>query len=394
MNVVDLIVLALVLLAAIRGWRRGVIAQIFELGGGFIGLLAGVTIGGSIARALVHKQGLGLALVSLFFVFLFLSGGQTVGFLIGHRFGGIARNFRMGGIDSGVGAAFGVVVTLVSFWLVGSLLLRGPTRAVARAVRHSAILAFTSSILPDPPDLVASISQYLDTSGFPQVFAGLPPEIGPPVDLPTKEEARKAFEAARDSTVRVVIPACGGIQQGSGWVAATDTVVTNAHVVAGGGTPTIQQQEGESHEGAVVLFDPKTDVAVIHVSGLTGPTLPLEADTLDRGATGATLGYPGDAKGHLEPHPAAVQARYQARGRDIYGKGIVVREIYQLRSPVRQGDSGGPFVLPDGSVGGVVFAASTTDGDTGYALTANEVRDDVRSGSAQSTAVDTGHCTR
>ncbi|MEA2497834.1 MAG: hypothetical protein QOH26_239 [Actinomycetota bacterium] len=393
MNIVDLIVLVLVFLAAMRGWRRGFIAQVFELGGGFLGLIAGVTLGGGLARAIVHEEGIGLALLSLFFVFLFLSAGQTIGFLIGHRFGGIAREFRMGPVDSGLGAGFGIIITIISFWLIGSLLVQGPTREIARAVRHSAILDLTSRILPDPPDLVATISQYLDTSGFPQVFAGLPRDIGPPVKPPSKEEARRAFEAGKDSTVRVLIPACGGIQQGSGWVAAGSTIVTNAHVVAGGDEPTVQELNGEEHPGTIVLFDPRTDVAVLHVQGLSGPPLALTTQEIDRGASGATLGYPGDARGQLEPHGAAVQARYEARGRDIYGDGIVVREILELRAPVRQGDSGGPFVLPDGSVAGVVFAASTTDGDTGYALTADEVRDDVERGSGSTTEVGTGQCT-
>jgi S1-C subfamily serine protease len=394
MNLVDLIVLTLILLAMIRGWRRGFIAQVFELGGGFVGLLLGVRFAGPIATVFMNGEGVGRALLTLFFVFLFLSLGQTAGFLVGHRFGGLARQVRMGGVDSGFGAAFGVVITLVSFWLVGSLLIQGPTRSVAREVRHSTFLRFTSNILPDPPDLLASITKYLDNSGFPQVFAGLPRDTGPPVELPTKAEARRAYLASKDSTVRIVIPACGGIQQGSGWIAADSTVVTNAHVVAGGDGPTVRELEGEDHGGTVVLFDPKTDVAIIHVEGLSGPSLQLETDSLDRGAAGATLGYPGNAEGRLEPHPAAVQARYQARGRDIYGTGIVIREIYELRSPVRQGDSGGPFVLPDGSVAGVVFAASTTDGDTGYALTGNEVRDDVHSGMTATNEVDTGRCAR
>jgi S1-C subfamily serine protease len=394
MNIVDLIVLVLVLLAALRGWRRGLIAQFFELGGGFLGLLAGVRFAGPIASVFMHSEGVGRALLTLFLVFVFLSLGQTAGFLIGHRFGGYARRVRMGGLDSGFGAGFGVVITLVSFWLIGSLLVQGPTRAIARAVRHSTILEWTSGLLPEPPDLLASITKYLDSSGFPQVFAGLPRDIGPPVALPTKAEARKAFEAGKNSTVRVVIPACGGIQQGSGWIASDSTVVTNAHVVAGGSAPTVQELDGGDHQGRVVLFDPKTDLAVIHVDGLSGPSLKLGTTTLDRGASGATLGYPGDAGGKLMPSPAAVQARYEARGRDIYGDGIVVREIYELRSPVRQGDSGGPFILPDGSVAGVVFAASTTDGDTGYALTASEVRDDVQTGLTATGAVPTGRCAR
>jgi hypothetical protein len=89
-----------------------------------------------------------------------------------------------------------------------------------------------------------------------------------------------------------------------------------------------------------------------------------------------------------------VQAYYpDARGRDIYGRGQVNRAIYELRSVIRQGDSGGPFVLADGRVAGVDFAASTTDSETGYALTGGQVVGDVRRGASRSAPVATGPCT-
>jgi hypothetical protein len=61
---------------------------------------------------------------------------------------------------------------------------------------------------------------------------------------------------------------------------------------------------------------------------------------------------------------------------------------------VREGDSGGPFVLPNGRVAGVVFAASTTNQGTGYALTGAEVADEVQDGIDGLGPVDTGGCTR
>jgi S1-C subfamily serine protease len=271
------------------------------------------------------------------------------------------------------------------------MLVDGPSKPIARAVQHSKVLKNVSELLPRPPNVFAYLRQYLDTSGFPQVFAGFPRPVGPPVHLPKNDIARRAVTKAERSTVQVVVPACGGTQLGSGWVADDSTVVTNAHVVAGGDSVTVIDQAGE-HPGEVVLYDPKTDVAVIHVEGTDGPPLPLETVTQPRGAPGATLGYPG-GRGTLVPHRAAVQDSYEAVGRDIYGRSTVTREIYELRSPVRQGDSGGPFVLPTGEVAGVVFAASTTDGDTGYALTGKEVADEVADGSRRSSPVATGSCT-
>jgi S1-C subfamily serine protease len=176
-------------------------------------------------------------------------------------------------------------------------------------------------------------------------------------------------------------------------VAAESTVVTNAHVVAGSDSVSIQDANG-THEAIVVVFDPRTDVAVLRASGLAGPPLPLQTAEQPDGAPGATLGYPGEAEGRLVTHRAAVNATYDASGRDIYGRALVTRNVYELRSPVRQGDSGGPFVLPSGQVAGVVFAASTTNDDVGYALTGEEVSDEVGRGAARTEPVGTGSCTR
>lgn len=395
MNLVDLVVLVLATLSAFRGWRLGLLGQVFELGGGFLGLLAGVAFGPRVAAAVTQGSGLQRALISLVIVFIAMSVGQTVGHLVGRRGGAAAARARLGGANQSLGAAFGVGVTIISFWLIGSLLVHGPSRAIASPFRDSQLLQLTNAALPPPPDLLAQFQEYLNTSGFPQVFAGLPPDLGAPPKLPSQKDARRVVQATKDSVVQISLAACGGTQLGSGWIAAPSTVVTNAHVVAGGQSPVVREVAGGEHSGAVVVFDPDTDVAVIHVEGLAAAPLELETTELERGASGATLGYPGNAGGRLVTHAAAIAASYDdANGRDIYGRSDVSRDVYAIRSPVRQGDSGGPFITLDGRVGGVIFAASTTDGDTGYALTAAEVADEVRQGSRRSDPVGTGGCAR
>ncbi|MFN2389992.1 MAG: MarP family serine protease [Actinomycetota bacterium] len=396
MNLVDLVVLALAVVAALRGWRLGLLGQVFELGGGFGGLMLGVALGPQVADMVTEGNNVQGAVVSLVTVFVCVSVGQTVGYLLGHRFGSLAQRVRLGAVNSGLGSALGVGVVLLSFWLVGSLIANvSPSRDVSRAFVRSRVLASLNDALPQPPDVLGELRQYLDTSGFPQVFVGLPRSVSPPVDLPSNAAARRAVDAARTSTVRILVPACGGTQLGSGWVAGEDTVVTNAHVVAGGEEVTVQQTNGVEVSGSVVLFDPRTDIAIVHVDGaLSGPVLRLDTDALGRGTPGATLGFPGAGGGRQVWHRAAIAASYRARGKDIYGRAEVTRAIYELRSPVRQGDSGGPFVTTEGDVAGVVFAAATTDGRTGYALTGFEVQDEVRAGIGRATPVATGRCAR
>jgi S1-C subfamily serine protease len=396
MNLADGVVILLAGLLAWRGYRRGALQQIFELGGGFLGLIGGAALGPHLAREYTDRAGPEAAILSLAVVFVCLSIGQILGYLIGARFSSMAKKAKLGQVDAGLGAGLGALAAIFAYWLIGSLLLIGPSQAVSRQLSESAILRWANGV-QRPPDLLAVVQQYLDTSGFPQVFVGIPPSITEQVDLPSGPQARKAAAAADQSTVRIVVPACGGTQLGSGWISAPDTVVTNAHVVAGGPSSVSVEEEDQAGsggvEGTVVLFDDHLDLAVIHVEGLSGDPLPLLTTDKDSGSPGAVLGYPGSRQGQLVTGPAAVQNVFNARGRDIYGDQEVLREIYELRAQVEQGNSGGPFVTPEGEVAGVIFAASTTDGQTGYALTGSEVADEVRAGASRTQPVATGRCT-
>ena len=105
---------------------------------------------------------------------------------------------------------------------------------------------------------------------------------------------------------------------------------------------------------------------------LTGGPLNLLRSDVRPDAGGAVLGYPQGAK-DLVVKPGAVLKEFAAIGRDIYGRKLTRRNVYQLQAVIRQGNSGGPFVRKDGAVMGVIFAASTTDTNVGYALTSQEV---------------------
>ena len=395
MNLADLFIILLALLLAWRGYRRGGLRQVFEFGGGFLGLLAGATLGPRLVREYTDRAGLEAALLSLLVVFIALSLGQILGYLVGARFGAFARRMRLGKADAVLGAVLGATAALVAYWLIGSLLVLGPSQVVSRQLAESKVLRWANDVR-EPPDLLAVLQQYLDTSGFPQVFVGIPPQLGGEVELPSNKLAQKAVEAARGSTLRIVVPACGGTQLGTGWVSAPETVVTNAHVVAGSGSVSVESESEAGTggiNGEVVLFDPRLDLAILKVPGLEAPALPLITRDLEQGSPGATLGYPGVEQGRFEANRAAVQNVFNARGRDIYSDEEVLREIYELRARVQQGDSGGPFVTPQGRVAGVIFAASTTQGNTGYALTGSEVQDEIERGAGLSDAVATGRCT-
>ena len=104
------------------------------------------------------------------------------------------------------------------------------------------------------------------------------------------------------------------------------------------------------------------------------------------------LGYPQD--GPYDAQAAWIRGEQRLRSPDIYGNGTVIREVFSIRALVRPGNSGGPLVDADGEVLGVIFAASVTDNDTGYALTAEQVRESAARGVTSDREVSTGDCAR
>jgi S1-C subfamily serine protease len=208
------------------------------------------------------------------------------------------------------------------------------------------------------------------------------------VSLPNQAEVRAAVQAVGASTVQVTGHACNQIQEGSGFVVAPGYVLTNAHVVAGDSVVSIQSPV--SLPAAVVAFDPDLDLAVLRVAGLQAHPVTLDDHRRSRGDEGAVLGFPEG--GPFDAEPAAVRRPLTATGRDIYGGRVVIRQVYELQTLVRPGNSGGPFVLPNGRVAGVVFAASTTERNVGYAIQTRELGGIVSLGVGRTTAVSTGPC--
>jgi S1-C subfamily serine protease len=389
-NALDVVLLALLALAGLSGYRRGLALQALSFGGLLVGLVVGALLAPAAARLVESPSAqAGVAI----FVLVTLGGlGDAIGWVIGSRLRERARATRFGRADAAGGAAVALVASLLAIWFVALNLVSGPFPGLSREVRESAIVRTLDGALPEPPSLLAEVRRFFNRFGFPDVFTGLPPPPVEPVEPPTSGEARDAFQAAADSTVKVLGQACDNVQEGSGFVAADGYVVTNAHVLAGVDAPLVQTQTGDNQEATTVLFDSDLDLAILLVGGHPGPVLSLTAADAERGDGGAVLGFPGG--GPLSGEPAAVLRAFEAVGRDIYGTGTVDRFVLELQTQIRPGNSGGPFVLPDGSVAGVVFASSTTDDRIGYAIAAGEVRASLENAIGSTSEVDTGPCIR
>jgi S1-C subfamily serine protease len=187
---------------------------------------------------------------------------------------------------------------------------------------------------------------------------------------------------------------CGRGIEGSGFVYAPDRLMTNAHVVAGVDDPEVYVGADDAVDAEVVFYDPDLDVAVLEFDSGEIPALRLtrEGDGAEPRDPVAILGYPED--GPFDIRSGRIRAAQTLRSPNIYGDGTVIRDVYSLRGLVRPGNSGGPIVDSEGNVAGVVFAASVTDDDTGYALTAEQVRAAAEQGRTSEAEVSTQGCAR
>ncbi len=392
MNLVDWILIGGVIVFAIAGWHRGFVAGLLSfvgfLGGG---LLAAFLLPGLLERAVdtdwVRVLALGVG------VLLFALLGQFAASILGDRLRGAItwRPVRM--VDNVAGAALNVMALAVVTWIVASALAYLPVTTVSDQVTTSRVLVALDSIVPTPArNAFGDLRDLVGTTQVPRIFSGLGQITGPDVEEPTAASISREVDAARDSIVQIIgsTPECRATVSGSGFVVGPERVLTNAHVVAGVDEPMVRVRQSEPGLPAtVVYFDPEVDIAVLRVPGLGSDPLQLAEAEARSGDAAVVAGFP--ESGPYRAEPARIRTQVTALGDDIYGEAGVERQVYALRGIVLPGNSGGPLLRPDGQVIGMVFGADEQAQETGYALTAEELREALSSTPGRG-SVDTGSC--
>jgi S1-C subfamily serine protease len=212
------------------------------------------------------------------------------------------------------------------------------------------------------------------------------------VDTPDANLANNPVVAAKKSsvvTIRAPAPSCQKELEGSGFVVSDHTVMSNAHVVAGSNSVTVQDTDGNSYDATVVSYDPAVDIAILDVPGLPAPPLAFANAPAATGTDALVMGFPDD--GSFKATPARIQEVVELNGPDIYRTTTVTRQVYTISGTVRQGDSGGPLLDLNGQVLGVVFGEAVDDPDTGFVMTAEQVSRELQN-IGNTTAVATGSC--
>ena len=393
MNWVDLLVVLLALLAAVSGARSGLVTALLSFVGVFVGAVVGLKVAPLLLDTLdspVARLAFGVGIVVLLVAF-----GETFGMWAGRELRDRITSPRIAGVDNALGSVLQFIAVLVVAWLV-ALPFTSATAlpGLAAALSRSQVLGAVNSVMPPQARALPNdLRQMLGMSGFPEAlepFSETPvAEIAPP------DPALAGSEVVRNAQLSVVkirgrATSCARALEGTGFVVAPHRVMTNAHVVAGTDRVAIEIGRGD-FEAEVVMYKPDVDLAILAVPDLDAEAMTFASQSAHPGNDTIALGYPLD--GPYTASAGRVRERIRLRGPDIYDNATVVRDVYTVRGRVQSGNSGGPLINPQGDVVGVVFGAAVDDPETGFALTADEVADEVEAAPRLDTPVPTGNCT-
>jgi S1-C subfamily serine protease len=267
----DVLLLLSVVSFAISGYRQGFVVGILSLAG----FLGGGVLGMLLAPRFVEswQPGLSQSLAAVGIVLACAVLGQLLMALAAGwlRSRITWRPARL--VDSTAGAFVSAVAVLLVAWFLASALRAAPVPALTEQIRDSKVINAVDRVMPDAGrSMFSTFQSLLDENGFPRVFGGLSPERILPVAPPESGVVETAaVRNARASIVKIVGSArsCDREVEGSGFVFAPGHVMTNAHVVAGVRSPTVQVAgTGRALPARVVAYDSRRDVAVLQVPGL------------------------------------------------------------------------------------------------------------------------------
>jgi S1-C subfamily serine protease len=391
-SLVDVLLIVLVLVFALSGFRQGLLVASSSI----IGFLGGAILGAQLSGPVADRID-GSSVTRVFAALVVVLAAALLGQIVVGAAGRALRRrvtwepAKM--VDSVAGAVVSAMAVLLVAWMIASPLATSPFPPVASQVRQSTLVQAVDRAVPDGVRAVYNnLRDAIDRRGLPDVLDPLTPtqvrDVPPPDPTLQSSPVVKSVEG---SVVKIsgIAPSCSRQIDGSGFVYAPQRVMTNAHVLAGVADPVVHA-EGGDFEATPVYVDEEIDIAVLDVPGLRTVPLSFTPEPADVGDDAIIMGYPGG--GPLYIGPARVRDHREISGPDFRNTQTVVRDVYALFGNVRAGNSGGPLFATDGSVLGVVFASAIDDPDTGYALTGPQVSEAAKAGSTAGAEVGTGPC--
>jgi S1-C subfamily serine protease len=387
--VVDIVLVLLLILAAVIGLRRGLLAS--------LGLFAGIAVGAVAAYWIMPLVGVWVpdtgwrTLAVVASGILLLVVGAALGSALGRALRRGVDRIKLRVPERILGGVVSVAAAALAISFVGGALVSTGTPVISSALASSTVLRTIDTVTPAP--IRATLAEVRGTvfgeDGLPRLGQLLAPSVQPTAPDVALDDPALTTAAQSVAKITGTAYACGITASGTGFAVSPDLVVTNAHVVAGVDQPVVELPGEPAREGRVVYFDAVDDLAVVAVDDLGATALPV-VPTLTAGAAAVVQGYPHG--GPFTSGAAQVLSVGTVDVPDIYEDSANPREIYSLSAVVRPGNSGGPLLTTDGEVAGVVFARAENDDDLGYAMTTTELTPVLAQLDTFDAAVPSGTC--
>ncbi|MDR1668906.1 MAG: trypsin-like peptidase domain-containing protein [Oscillospiraceae bacterium] len=225
-----------------------------------------------------------------------------------------------------------------------------------------------------------------------EIYGGLPPVSIPIIDIPRPEVPvetlppnntqspltfNEIYKKVAPSVTAIISETDYAMGTGSGFVMSADGyIITNNHVVEGGGDITVMLHDGTEYPARIIGSDRISDLAVIKIE-VTGLT-PIEfgnSDAIEHGDTVAAIGNPLG----IDLRNTITSGIISGVNRDIIiedAAGDITMNVLQTSCAVNPGNSGGPLLNQYGQVIGIISskimgsAEQTVEG-LGFAIPSN-----------------------
>ena len=146
----DLVVLAIVLIAAVGGWRRGGSRIVCRLGGLLVGALAGLRVGPWLWDRW-NEPPLDRGPMIVVVVIVGALVGSAVGGVLGARIGAVLGRLHLRVPDRVAGALLRGALTLAACWIVAATVTAlAPRTGAAEAIRGSDVLGEVTEAVGPP----------------------------------------------------------------------------------------------------------------------------------------------------------------------------------------------------------------------------------------------------
>jgi uncharacterized membrane protein required for colicin V production len=368
MSWVDLVIVALVVLAGLRGRAQGALRQVAGFVGLGVGFILGTLVAPSLSSDLTHATW--RPILALVIVLVGSLLGSQVGQLVGSVAARSLRALKLGLADSIAGVAVGSVGALVGCWLVAGVLGSITWGSVASGIQQSGILAAMDKVMPPVPSIEARVQTLFRNADFPTIFATVVAPTLPSNVNPKNLGPLVTSLGGPSSVVKVLASgSCNTDSEGTAFYISSHEVVTNAHVVAGHSQITVGGASAQ-----VALFDPANDLAVLRVPSQSETPLRFLAAAPASGTPVEVIGFPLNAT--RTGAPGFYVGEISGQGRDIYSQTLLTKTVLDVEVNVQPGNSGSP-VLDGPFVAGVIESKSLSQSSTAYAIPVSVAQHDI-----------------